>query len=331
MRDGPPLRSHGYVADGVVHPVVQISPPDTCRRHVAKGTGWTAESIQCTRQKKIQLRFRARVHLLVAYENGIRRDGETFVEGLPRSTLRNFERKLTFVPAGHEYHESHGSISQTRLLHFYFDPAKLRSEPECPGLSLTPRLFFEDITLWQTAIKLRTLLETPAPQDQLYLEMLGTLLAHEVSRLDRGLPSIQPQIRGGLATWQQRAVAAYIEEHAAETISLVSLAQLARLSRYHFCRAFKQSFGTTPHRYQANCRIEHAKLLLARPAMSVTDVGLTVGFCSSNSFATAFRQATGLTPTEYRRSVDAGYDTLNGAAARDSDVRENLASRLQQA
>jgi AraC family transcriptional regulator len=66
------------------------------------------------------------------YEKGVRRDGETFVEGLPRSTLRNLERKLTFVPAGHEYHEWHEPQGRTmRLMHFYFDPSHLfRSMPE---------------------------------------------------------------------------------------------------------------------------------------------------------------------------------------------------------
>ena len=64
-----------------------------------------AEIVQATRHERIQYRFHAPRHLLVVYEQGVRRDGETFVEGLPRSTLRDFKRKLTFVPAGHEYCE----------------------------------------------------------------------------------------------------------------------------------------------------------------------------------------------------------------------------------
>jgi AraC family transcriptional regulator len=58
-----------------------------------------------------------------------------------------------------------------------------------------------------------------------------------------------------------------------------------------------------PLRYQAKRRIEQAKVLLARPEMSVTEIGLTVGFGCSSSFATAFRKATGFTPTEYQRSL----------------------------
>jgi AraC family transcriptional regulator len=58
-----------------------------------------------------------------------------------------------------------------------------------------------------------------------------------------------------------------------------------------------------PLRYQANQRIEQAKVLLAMPEMSVTEIGLTIGFGCLSSFTTAFRKATGVTPTEYQRSL----------------------------
>jgi AraC family transcriptional regulator len=35
----------------------------------------------------------------------------------------------------------------------------------------------------------------------------------------------------------------------------------------------------------------------------VTDVGLTVGYSDASAFCTAFRRATGLSPTAYRRNI----------------------------
>ncbi len=68
----------------------------------------------------------------------------SFVEGLPRSTLRDFKRKLTFVPAGHEYHERHEPRTLTRVAFFYFDPTV---DAVCfrtlSRSDLAPRLFFE--------------------------------------------------------------------------------------------------------------------------------------------------------------------------------------------
>jgi AraC family transcriptional regulator len=75
------------------------------------------------------------------------------------------------------------------------------------------------------------------------------------------------------------------------------------LSPYYFCRAFKQSLGMPPHRYHNSRRIEHAKTLLAKPELSVTEIGLTVGFSETSSFTAAFRKATGQTPTGYHRSL----------------------------
>jgi len=129
------------------------------------------------------------------------------------------------------------------------------------------------------------------------------VLAHELLRLQQGSAPAKQLVRGGLAAWQQRMVTTYIEEHLAEPILLATLAGLAGLSTYHFCRAFKQSFGIPPHRYHTSRRIDRAKALLAKPAPSVTKIGLTVGYSETSSFTAAFRKATGLTPTAYHRGL----------------------------
>ena len=174
---------------------------------------------------------------------------------------------------------------------------------ETTAADLAPRLHFENAALWDTTLKLTKLIESAGADNRLYLEALGTVLAHELARLDPGVAPAQPQLRGGLAAWQQRIVTDYIEEHLDQQISLATFAQLVRLSPFHFCRAFKQSFGIPPHRYHTSRRIEHAKTLLAKPAPSVTDIGLALGFSQTSSFTAAFRRATGFTPTGYYRSL----------------------------
>jgi AraC family transcriptional regulator len=300
---GSHRQSHRGATADAVHPVVEISPPDLVSRRAFTWHGMTAETVKTANQVNVEYCFRAPMHLLVAYEDGERRTGETFVEGAPRSNLRNFARKLTFVPAGHEYREWHEPLTRSRRTHFYFDPAKLDSALGIADISFAPRLFFEDATLWDTALKLKSLVDSAASEDRPYFDALGVVLVHELVRLDSEMSTVQPQIRGGLAAWQERVVAAYIEKHLAERIPLDTLAQLARLSRYYFCRAFRQSFGMPPHRYQTNRRMEYAKLLLAKHAVSVTEIGIMLGFSSTSSFTAAFRKETGATPTDYRRNI----------------------------
>jgi AraC family transcriptional regulator len=303
--DDGALQSPGCVETAVSNPTVEISPPGVVRRRSITSHGMTAEVVQSASPIRVEYRFCEPVHLLVIYEDGARRDGETFVEGLPRTNLRRFARKLTFVPARHRYHEWHEPRTPSRLMYFYFDPAQLRfhSETDIAAASFAPNLYFEDERLWNTTLKLAELVEHPTPRNTLYFEALGAVIVYELLRLHCGEPSSQSPVRGGLASWQQRIATAYIEEHLSERIELATLAHLVRQSPFHFCRMFKQSFGMPPHLYQTKRRIEHAKLLLAKPAMSMTEIGLTIGFGCSSSFATAFRKLTGFTPTEYQRSL----------------------------
>jgi AraC-like DNA-binding protein len=284
---------------------VEISPSDIVKRRTVTWDGMAAEIVQATMREKIEFSFRAPRHLLAVYDQGMRCDGDTFVEGLPRSRLRDVRRKLMFVPAGHEYHEWQEPRVLTRVVYFYFDPTRMPTHPDMGAAPapLAPRLFFEDAALLDTALKLKRLIESAGSDNSPYFEALGIVLAHELVRLNAGAPRIEAPVRGGLAAWQQRTVTTYIEEHLAEQISLATLAQLVRLSPYYFCRAFKQSFGMPPHRYHSSRRIEYAKTLLAKPASSVTDIGLTVGFSETSSFTAAFHKTTGLTPTAYRRSL----------------------------
>jgi AraC family transcriptional regulator len=285
--------------------VVELSPHEIVDRRASTWNGMAAEAVHITKHRRFESYFRAPLHLLALFEDGERSDGSTFVEGLPRSGLRNLRRKFVFVPAGHEYHDWQEPRSLPHIAYFYLDPAMLPTEPETEdgNTSLAPRLFFEHTALWDHAVKLKALIERPLADDRLYCEALGVVLVHELVRLIQGAPRRDIPVRGGLAAWQQRTVADYIEQHVAEPISLAMLADLARLSPYHFCRSFKQSFGMPPHRYHAQRRIERAKLLLAKPAVTVTDVGLAVGFSETSSFTAAFRRTTGLTPTGYQRSM----------------------------
>jgi AraC family transcriptional regulator len=300
-----PHRLNGRSSADATDRAVEICPADIVKRRGMTWDGMAAEVVQVTACERIEFRFRSPLHLLALCNEGIRNEGGTFVEGLPRSTLRDPRRKFTLVPAGHAYHEYQEPRVPARILYFYFDPAKMPVQPgnDAAPAPLAPRLFFEDATLLSTALKLQRSIENTGPHGSPYLEALGVVLAHELVRHNAGFPRTEAPMRGGLAAWQERAVSTYIEEHLAEPIALATLAELARLSPFYFCRAFKQSFGMPPHRYHSNRRMELAKTLLAKPASSVTHVGLALGFSETSSFTAAFRKMTGLTPTDYRRSL----------------------------
>jgi AraC family transcriptional regulator len=286
--------------------LVDISPPEIVKRDSAAWSGLRVETVRVQRHTPFEYGFRAPCHLLIAAEVAERYDGESFVEGLARSTLRDFTHKLTFVPAGHDFRGWQRPRALTRTTYFYIDPRGPLADPALRfgEIEFKPRLFFYDRDLWETALKLKSQVENPGSMPRQYAEALGIVLTHELVRINGDTARHGLVSRGGLARWQQKRVAAYIEEHVADDISLATLAELARLSPYHFCRAFKRSFGMPPHRYHAHRRIELAKQLLANREMPVTAIALEIGFSDTSTFTAAFRRLTGQTPTCYRRNLD---------------------------
>lgn len=283
--------------------IVQISPPDIARRRLANWAAIQAEAVNLTRRETFEYGFQAQRHLLIAYERAERDDGETLIEGLPKSTLREFSCRLSFVPAGHRFYGWQAPRVLTRVTYFYIDLQDRLFDPEfgiaCP--TIRPRLFFFDQAVWDTALKLKAEVGNSDPASRQYAEALSLVLMHELIRSQRTSSAAVRTVRGGLPAWQQKRVAEFIEGHLAEEISLTALAELVDLSVYHFARAFTRSFGTAPHRYHMARRMDRARALLKTPALSVTQIGIQIGFRETSSFTRAFRKFIGLTPTDYRR------------------------------
>jgi AraC-like DNA-binding protein len=286
-------------------PIVKISPTDIACRRLANWGSLQADVVNVTRRETFEYDFKARRHLLIAYERAERHDGETLIEGLPKSTLREFSRKLSLVPAGHWFHGWQAPRVLTRVTYFYINLQDPLFDPDSDVVrqAIRPRLFFFDQAIWDTALKLKAEVGSVDPSSRQYAEALSIVLIHELFRLERAKGADERPVRGGLPAWQQKRLADFIEEHLAEDISLAALAELVDLSLYHFARAFTQSFGMPPHRYHWARRMDRARGLLRIPALSVTQIGSRIGFYEMSSFTRAFRKFTGLTPSEYRRRI----------------------------
>src|SRR5258708_8936054 len=244
---------------GIGHPpfpssapsIVEISPPDIARRRLTNWGAIQREAVKGARRETCEDGFQARRHLLIVYERAERDDGETLIEGLPKSTLREFNCKLSFVPAGHRFYGWQTPRVLTRVTYFYIDLQDpwfdLESGVTCPTIS--PRLFFFDQAVWDTALKLKAEVGNSDPGSRQYAEALSLVLMHELIRSERtaSAAAMRP-LPGGLPAWQQKRGAEFIQEHLAEAISLAALPKLVDLSLYHFARAFPQSFRAPPHR-----------------------------------------------------------------------------------
>jgi len=78
------------------------------------------------------------------------------------------------------------------------------------------------------------------------------------------------------------------------------LAEVAVMSRAHFIRSFKATFGETPHRYLQRRRVERAMYLLRTTTQSVTEICMDVGFSSLGTFSRTFSEIVGESPSSFR-------------------------------
>jgi AraC-like DNA-binding protein len=85
-----------------------------------------------------------------------------------------------------------------------------------------------------------------------------------------------------------------------EPLGVEDMARAAGLSRAHFGREFRRTFGESPHAYLLTRRLERAAALLRDTDHSVAEICLSVGLRSVGSFTTSFTRTYGVSPTVYR-------------------------------
>jgi AraC-like DNA-binding protein len=93
----------------------------------------------------------------------------------------------------------------------------------------------------------------------------------------------------------------YMHANFSTGINLSEVAQSVNLSPFHFHRRFSELLGTTPKQFLFDCQIGQAKRLLSEGEKSLLAIASDTGFAHQSHFTSRFRQATGFTPTKWRR------------------------------
>lgn len=116
-----------------------------------------------------------------------------------------------------------------------------------------------------------------------------------------GLGSVPRRRAGGLAAWQEKRVTRYIAEHAADGIHVAELAAIARLSPGHFSRAFRASFGLSPHAMVCRYRVREAMRLMLGTGWPLIEIAEACGFADQSHFIRSFCRHAATSPGRWRR------------------------------
>ena len=129
---------------------VALSPSRLLERKVADWHGLRAVTIKLTSRQPMEFNLTEQSHLLVALEHARRYDGETMVDGLPKSTRRDLTHKLTFIPSGCAFSGWMKPLESLQATLFYIDPSLLTVDAGrgVAAPEVRPRLFFDDDGIW---------------------------------------------------------------------------------------------------------------------------------------------------------------------------------------
>ena len=103
-----------------------------------------------------------------------------------------------------------------------------------------------------------------------------------------------------------------IEEHYCNSdFNLLALSEILNVSPNHLSAKFKQETGSAFTNYLQEKRLEHVKMLLRNPHLRIYEVAEQSGFRDVRYLIKVFRDATGLTPADYRQKSIHGVAPLS--------------------
>lgn len=173
----------------------------------------------------------------------------------------------------------------------------VESELEWTDRGLEASLDISNPNIRGLLLRLTEEMRHPGFASQVLVELITAQLTIELARYCESFRD--GGATGGLAPWRLRLIDERLHD-AREAPTLSELASLCNLSVRQLTRGFRASRGRSIGDHVAQCRIDHAKRLLASD-QSVKAIAYSLGFASPSSFSFAFRRATGKTPREFRQ------------------------------
>lgn len=114
-------------------------------------------------------------------------------------------------------------------------------------------------------------------------------------------PTIRTSTQGSLTIVQKAEQ--FIEMYFTEDTSMEEMAKEMHVHPSHMMRAFKKDKGITISQYRNLRRIKEAKELIRFSNLSMTEIAFMIGFSNPQYFSTFFKEAEGMTPLEFKKTM----------------------------
>jgi len=242
-------------------------------------------------------------HVIMTYVDTMRplerRTGKSIAKGVARPGV------VTIIPAGTSARwDISGSVDVVQLYLPQTTIERIAAETgNASATELLERTGHADLVTSRLLTTAAEALEGNSALDAMFRQQITDLLATRLLAAHVGTPAVPPPASGGLSPGVLRRALERLRSENDADVSLAALAADAGLSRFHFCRAFKESTGLPPHAWLRVYRLEQAKAMLCDPSMPIVTVAAALGYASQTAFAAAFKKLTGVSPSDFRRQA----------------------------
>ncbi|MDF2114854.1 AraC family transcriptional regulator [Roseiarcaceae bacterium H3SJ34-1] len=264
----------------------------------------SVEIVRTTTLKRHVFAYGGECAYLAIGLSGERRSGETRTRAFT-SSHRSLGGCLFALPRGENMEGWSEPETKSSWLNIYLHEKYRLSDPDLTidALLNRPHLAANAYDAMSFGRKMERLIEARSASLPTYLQSFVTLLllANEDIGSETGAGAAREL--GPLGRSKVKQLDSYIARHETQQIAVADMARIVDMSLSGFIRAFRRTYGHTPHRYLQLRKLALAKTMLRDGEMSLTDIALDAGFASSSHFAAAFRARFGITPSAYRLRV----------------------------
>ncbi len=211
-----------------------------------------------------------------------------------RVNVIDFEAQPTILSTG-PYRYVHFNVRRSRLDDIATELGRGRAS------DVRTTTLEADIVLAQLARSALGILERTGDASPIILDELENVIAAHVLQRYCGVTPKNTTETTGLAARKRRRATELLRAHLDGSVRLADLARECELSVSHFARAFKASFGMSPHRWLVQRRIERAQQLIAETDLPLAEVAVQSGFKDQAAFTRTFRRIVGMPPGSWRR------------------------------
>lgn len=195
-----------------------------------------------------------------------------------------------------DVHACYGGAQQWHYVSYHLSPVFVRTLADEIGAASLPRFAgstVEDAGMARRLLGLFLVLagsDCPLQRETGLLETFAELAQRHMQGR-----AVAPLLHTSLARARDRLADALDDE-----ITLQLLADDCGLSRWQFCRLFREQYGLAPLQWRKQLRVMRSRQLLRR-GLAPGEVAVQLGFADQPHFTRAFKGAFGVTPARYQR------------------------------